>query len=157
MTLCRSGGCHENGRHEAPSDSIMESIMESLANCVKMLLEEHIDTALDAILLRVAPRQASLRRKQVCGVDIRKLAIISTVSSHWTRALSELVTSASSDSMPATGAIRDAKRGVATMRDADVMLCEEVARVSFRVCITEAEIRRRGLRPTRKQLHYVLV
>ena len=43
MTLCRSGGCHENGRHEAPSDSIMESIMESLANCVaKMLLGEHI-------------------------------------------------------------------------------------------------------------------
>ena len=40
---CRSGGCHENGRHEAPSDSIMESIMESLANCVaNMLLGEHI-------------------------------------------------------------------------------------------------------------------
>ena len=52
---CRSGGCHENGRHEAPSDSIMESIMESLANSVaKMLLGEHIAQQAsfsDAILL----------------------------------------------------------------------------------------------------------
>ena len=40
---CRSGGCHENGRHEVHSDSIMESIMQSLANSVpKMLLGEHI-------------------------------------------------------------------------------------------------------------------
>ena len=47
---CRSGGCHENGRHEAPSDSIMESFMESLANSMaKMLLGEHI--AQQALLL----------------------------------------------------------------------------------------------------------
>ena len=50
MALCRSGGCHENGRHEVPSDSIMESIMESLATSVtKMLLGEHI--AQQALLL----------------------------------------------------------------------------------------------------------
>ena len=47
MTLCcRSGGCHENGRYEAPSDSIMESLANSVT---KMLLGEHI--AQQALLL----------------------------------------------------------------------------------------------------------
>ena len=39
MTLCcRSGGCHENGRHEVPFD-LMESLANSVAN---MLVGEHI-------------------------------------------------------------------------------------------------------------------
>jgi hypothetical protein len=32
---CRNGGCHGNGRHEVPSDGIVESL-------AKMLLGEHI-------------------------------------------------------------------------------------------------------------------